>query len=60
MKMKKIVGDCNLNTIKDGRGVIFSYIPKKDYVIDKMDFALKNLRPDKLSNVLKSQLKILI
>ena len=43
-----------------GRPYQFSYIPKKDYVIDKMDFALKNLRPDKLSNVLKSQLKILI
>ena len=28
MKMKKITPDCNLNTIKDGRGAIFSYIPK--------------------------------
>ena len=29
MKMKKIVADCNLDTIKDQRGAIFSYIPKK-------------------------------
>ena len=29
MKMKKIVADCNLNTIKDGRGAIFSYIPEQ-------------------------------
>ena len=27
MKMKKITPNCNLDTIKDGRGAIFSYIP---------------------------------
>jgi len=43
-----------------GRPYQFSYIPKHNYTIDKMDFALKNLRQDKLSNVLKSQLKIII
>ena len=25
--IKKIIPDCNLNTIKDGRGAIFSYVP---------------------------------
>ena len=27
--IKKIIPDCNLNTIKDGRGAIFSFIPDK-------------------------------
>ena len=43
-----------------GRPYQFSYIHKGDYAIEKMDNALANLKQDKLSNVLKSQLKILI